>query len=241
MRGLGKLWLVAERRLGIAVGFALGVSLAGMAPAGCGGPPPPKLAWTESILAVEDLGATLAYYETVLGFCGGWDWEGRGIYGGIGRDGIGLMFQVDPEKARRSEGNVVYLGVNGDIDALWKEFKGRGAFMICDPYDTEWGMREFIVRDLNGIHLRFGKHLGGKASGRFRPSSRTRTRATWPPNSGPRNAGYFRRRVASCRAGLFVPFSRSITWRRKPWALVPPIFPRARTMRIRIMGRSSAS
>lgn len=45
-----------------------------------------------------------------------------------------------------------------DIDALFLQVKDR-AEVVEAPHDTFYGMREFIVRDLNGFWLTFGQGI----------------------------------------------------------------------------------
>ena len=42
-----------------------------------------------------------------------------------------------------------------DADALFAEFTAKGADVVCEPEDQEYGMREFQVRDLDGHLLCF--------------------------------------------------------------------------------------
>jgi catechol 2,3-dioxygenase-like lactoylglutathione lyase family enzyme len=46
-----------------------------------------------------------------------------------------------------------------DVDALHEELAGRGAEIIGDVTDTDYGCREFRVRDPDGYILAFGKVL----------------------------------------------------------------------------------
>ena len=43
-----------------------------------------------------------------------------------------------------------------DVDSLWERIKGQ-APVAFPPYDTDYGMREFGIRDPNGFMLSFGK------------------------------------------------------------------------------------
>jgi uncharacterized glyoxalase superfamily protein PhnB len=43
-----------------------------------------------------------------------------------------------------------------DVDALYVEFKSRGARTLNEPKDYPYGMRDFDVHDLDGNHLSFG-------------------------------------------------------------------------------------
>jgi uncharacterized glyoxalase superfamily protein PhnB len=50
-----------------------------------------------------------------------------------------------------------------DADALFAEFKGKGAEVVCVPEDQPYEMRDFTVRDLDGHLLAFGHNTGGTA------------------------------------------------------------------------------
>jgi ribosomal protein S18 acetylase RimI-like enzyme len=42
-----------------------------------------------------------------------------------------------------------------DVDELYQLHTSRGAHVVFEIEDKPWGMREYIVEDLNGYHLRF--------------------------------------------------------------------------------------
>jgi len=43
-----------------------------------------------------------------------------------------------------------------DVDALHEEFKSRGAAIIKEPQDYDYGMRDFDLDDPDRNHLTFG-------------------------------------------------------------------------------------
>jgi uncharacterized glyoxalase superfamily protein PhnB len=56
-----------------------------------------------------------------------------------------------------------------DVDALWAEFKERGARLRHPPTNYPWGSRECQIIDPDGHVLRFGaESLAGEALGPFR-------------------------------------------------------------------------
>jgi uncharacterized glyoxalase superfamily protein PhnB len=84
------------------------------------------------------------------------------------REGLSIMLaQADAGKGvhpnSEHEGRIdVYFWVN-DADALWEEFRTKGADVVCEPDDQAYGMREFLVRDLDGHVLAFGHDTTGTA------------------------------------------------------------------------------
>jgi uncharacterized glyoxalase superfamily protein PhnB len=47
-----------------------------------------------------------------------------------------------------------------DVDAMYRRAKTAGLPLMHDIADREYGLRDFIVRDLNGFRLRFASPLG---------------------------------------------------------------------------------
>ena len=43
-----------------------------------------------------------------------------------------------------------------ELDSLFQEYKASGADIVEEPQDRSWGMREMIVRDLDGNTFRMG-------------------------------------------------------------------------------------
>jgi uncharacterized glyoxalase superfamily protein PhnB len=72
-------------------------------------------------------------------------------------DGI-LMFNIggQPSTAHRRE---VDLYVQTEkIDDLYQQLRER-VEVVEEPHDTEYGMREFIIRDLNRFWITFGQDI----------------------------------------------------------------------------------
>jgi uncharacterized glyoxalase superfamily protein PhnB len=108
----------------------------------------------------QDLATTLAYYEDVLGFVCHGTWGTPPVYAIATRDGQAVHFRVaapptpNPDKLDE-ELLDAYLFVD-DADALHAEYAARGAVFTRPLGDTPWGMREFVVKDVDGRLLAFG-------------------------------------------------------------------------------------
>lgn len=114
-----------------------------------------QLNGSEAIFAVADVPAAIRFYRDILGFESEWTWGDPASFGGVRWAGIHIMFCLQPELARKVEGHQHGFFLD-DIDALHELHRSRGA-PIIEPIDNKpWGVREYIVRDPNGYHLRFG-------------------------------------------------------------------------------------
>jgi catechol 2,3-dioxygenase-like lactoylglutathione lyase family enzyme len=110
-----------------------------------------------------DIPATLAYYESELGFkCVG-SWQDPPVYAIIARDEHAIHFRCaapptpNPEKYS-DELLDAYLFVD-DADALHAEYAARGVEFERGLANMPWNCREFVVRDCDGRLLAFGATL----------------------------------------------------------------------------------
>lgn len=106
----------------------------------------------ESIVVVPDLRAAVAYYENVLGFTGAVysdDAPGCTMF-----PDPGIELREDPELAARVSRHMISV-YGDDVDATCPARKANGAMIVDDLADKPWGMRQYVVEDLNGYRLRF--------------------------------------------------------------------------------------
>ena len=104
------------------------------------------------VLHVEDVQTTAAFYRDVLGFT--WDF-GDDTYAVVWRDNSAIHFVKDDG---RPTGVHLFQWVK-DVDAYHKEIVARGAEVGAEPTDQSYGIREFGVRDINGVRIVFGQDI----------------------------------------------------------------------------------
>jgi uncharacterized glyoxalase superfamily protein PhnB len=106
-----------------------------------------------AIFACSDIEATLAYYKDVLGFESSWTWGEPPSFGSASVGGVTIMFCLQPELAKVITGHQHWIKVD-DADLLWEKHSASGAKIVSHIEDKPWGVREYIVEDLHGYHLR---------------------------------------------------------------------------------------
>lgn len=96
----------------------------------------------------RDLGFTLTGFHKVDEV---WDWARLTLGDGA------VMFSAGGKAsdAHRREADL-YLTIDENLDALFETLKDR-VDVFETPHDTEYGMREFIIRDCNRFWLTFGQ------------------------------------------------------------------------------------
>jgi catechol 2,3-dioxygenase-like lactoylglutathione lyase family enzyme len=119
---------------------------------------------------VDDLEATIEFYQSKLGFevlyKGGGDGNVSDYWVFMGRDRVMFMFKVissdvhpQPNSSRHGWARWdAYVNVD-DPDGLYAEFNGRNAKFHLELTNTSDGLRAFEVKDNNGYVLCFGRPL----------------------------------------------------------------------------------
>ena len=101
-------------------------------------------------LPVADVAAAQAYYRDMLGFRTDWIWDDD--FGSVSNGEARIFFA---RKAIPVSGFTLYLFVE-DADAVYDACTSTGAEVVEPIASMPWGMREFVVRDINGHLLRIG-------------------------------------------------------------------------------------
>ncbi|HEX6925060.1 MAG TPA: VOC family protein [Longimicrobiaceae bacterium] len=107
------------------------------------------------VLTVPEIRAAIDYYTSVLGFEEEFTWGEPPTFGGVRLDEIVLFFQLGvPQPAGLAVAIVV-----DDADGLHAMQASRGARIIEPPGDRDYGIRDYLVEDLNGYRLSFGHSI----------------------------------------------------------------------------------
>src|SRR5262245_49039700 len=119
-----------------------------------------------TVLVVKDVLRSVEHYRDVLGFRTEFTYGEPTFYAGVERDNVVIHLQAAHETKRLPGHGAVNIFVT-DVDALYQEFKARGARLLNAPKDYPYGMRDFDLEDPDGNHLCFGmesEQPGGASS-----------------------------------------------------------------------------
>jgi catechol 2,3-dioxygenase-like lactoylglutathione lyase family enzyme len=104
------------------------------------------------LLTVPDVMAAASYYQRVLGFQADTDTV-TADYGVVWRDNAAVHFAVG---ANSATGVRIFFWVR-DVNQLYEDVQACGA-QLLEPIGTRpYHVRDFSIRDLNGIELVFGQ------------------------------------------------------------------------------------
>jgi catechol 2,3-dioxygenase-like lactoylglutathione lyase family enzyme len=121
---------------------------------------------------VDDLAATLAFYQSKLGFevlHKGGD-EREDFWAIMGRDRVMLMFKAitpeihpQPNHSRHEWARWDAYIFTDDPDGLYAEYVGRDVSVHRTLANTAYGLRAFEITDNSGYVLCFGRPVGSAA------------------------------------------------------------------------------
>ncbi|HEU0299777.1 MAG TPA: VOC family protein [Longimicrobium sp.] len=106
-------------------------------------------------LAVSDVPAAVDFYTNTLGFTLGFTWGDPPTFAGVNLGDVSVHLM---EGTPSPGGSAVYFVV-GDVEELYAYHRANGVEIAQEPGDREYGLRDYMVRDLYGYTLGFGQHI----------------------------------------------------------------------------------
>lgn len=121
-----------------------------------------QLHGVQPVLTVADVAAAARFFVDVLGFDLDFLYGEPPVHGrvktGDGTYGqpiyVHLSLPKEDEAGRPPTGEL-RIHVGHAVDALCEVYRERGAHIVQEPTSQPWGLREFVVLEPNGHHLRF--------------------------------------------------------------------------------------
>jgi len=108
-----------------------------------------------TVFTVKDVVESAAYYRDKLGFDLAFEWGKPTYYVGLCAGEVSLHL-VAASRAPRPPGHGAVNIFVDDVDGLHAELKKRGAKVLKEPKDYDYGLRDFDVADLDGNMIFFG-------------------------------------------------------------------------------------
>ena len=125
-----------------------------------------RLTRSAAVLEVSDVVKSVAWYCDVLGFGSHSFWGEPPCFCIVGRASVSIF--LDQSRTRRTiplnQYWAAYVYVD-DIDTLYKEYRSKGVDIARELEATEYGCRDFDVRDPDGHIIGFGQVLEPRPDG----------------------------------------------------------------------------
>lgn len=105
-----------------------------------------------AIINVEDVEKTLRWYQDQLGLQVEFAWGDPIVHGGIVAGNSTFHFSCSEPTAPATAYMTLYVN---ELDALYEDINARNVEVLGPPEVMPWGMRAFMIRDVNGALLMF--------------------------------------------------------------------------------------
>jgi Glyoxalase/Bleomycin resistance protein/Dioxygenase superfamily len=118
-----------------------------------------KIAGGRYVLAVKNLGNSIAFYIDSLGFTLLWQEDGWGF---VVRDTCQIMLGECPEDVEAFEtGSHSYFAYleTENIESLYEELANKNLKILGPMEDKPWRMREFGIETIDGHRMMFGMEI----------------------------------------------------------------------------------
>ena len=115
----------------------------------------PMMAGSATVFVVSDIATSLAYYRDMLGFQVTFEYGQPLSYACLCCDEVALHLLAS-SRTKRLPGHGAICVFVRDVDQIYAEVSARGARLLNQPEDRDYGMRDFDVVDADGNQVTFG-------------------------------------------------------------------------------------
>lgn len=114
------------------------------------------------VIGTDDIQGSISYYTKVLGFSPDFQFGDPVVYAGVKSGEVEIYFSYDPDLVKTIRQKAccpeVFIWLT-EADELFKQHKSNGAEIIESISDRPWGARQYVVKEINGYHLKFSQPL----------------------------------------------------------------------------------
>lgn len=108
-----------------------------------------------TVFTVKNVMESLAYYRDKIGFDVAYEYGSPTFYVGLCSGEVTLHLASAAQTPRQPGHGAVSIFVD-DVDAVYADLMKRGAKVLKEPKDYDYGLRDFDVADLDGNTIFFG-------------------------------------------------------------------------------------
>lgn len=117
---------------------------------------------TVPVVNTDDILKSLKYYRDVLGFSIDFQYGEPPVYAGVNSGEAEIYFTYSPDIVnllrQQSLNPDIFIWVT-NADTLYDMHAKNGAEIVEPIEDRPWGARQYVIKDLNGYHLKFAQPL----------------------------------------------------------------------------------
>jgi uncharacterized glyoxalase superfamily protein PhnB len=122
----------------------------------------PSVHSTVPVICSVDIHKSISYYVQVLGFSPDFEYGDPVVYAGVRSGEAEIYFTTDDEMCDLLKERDVHPEIFvwlPDAESSYKTHVANGAEVIEPISERPWGARQYVVRDINGYHLKFAQSV----------------------------------------------------------------------------------
>lgn len=114
------------------------------------------------VIGTDNIENSLSYYTGVLGFAFDFKYGEPPVYAGVKSGNVEIYICNDPAMTRGIKEKQlvpeIFIWVS-NAEELYQEHISKGAEVVETLSDRPWGVRQYVIREINGYHLKFAQPL----------------------------------------------------------------------------------
>ena len=114
------------------------------------------------VIATDDIEKSISYYTEILGFLPDFKYGEPPVYAGVKSGDVEIYFTLDDKLVRLYKENKlnpeIFIWVP-NADNLFNIHLKKGAEIVEPVADRPWGARQYVIKEINGYHLKFAQPL----------------------------------------------------------------------------------
>jgi catechol 2,3-dioxygenase-like lactoylglutathione lyase family enzyme len=118
----------------------------------------PMMRASITVMTVKNVLESMAYYRDKLGFDVAFEYGKPTFYVGLCSGDVSLHL-ISASQTPRLPGNGAVSIFVDDVDAMYADLVKRGAKVLKEPKDYNYGLRDFDIADPDGNMIFFGMEL----------------------------------------------------------------------------------
>jgi uncharacterized glyoxalase superfamily protein PhnB len=115
---------------------------------------------TVPVICTDDIRGSISYYVNVLGFSPDFEFGDPIVYAGVKSGEAEIYFTYDPDSIKLMKEKKIHPEIFiwlSDAEVWFKAHVAKGAEIVEPISDRPWGARQYVIREINGYHLKFAQ------------------------------------------------------------------------------------
>lgn len=114
------------------------------------------------VIYTADIEKSISYYTSMLGFLPDFSYGDPPVYAGVKSGSTEIYFSINDDFIstihERKLNPEIFLWIP-DAEALFSFHVAKGVEIFEQLSDRPWGARQYVVKEINGYHLKFAQPI----------------------------------------------------------------------------------